>query len=105
VAGIGIGTFFGILWVVALGENLLFQGVIVQAIRKAWGSPIAAVLIASALFGCAHLWFHEFPNWRRALVAGALGVPFGILYLRSGSVRAVMVTHSLVVAVSRVLFH
>ncbi len=104
VAGIGIGTFFGILWVVALGEDMLFQGVITQALRKAWGSPAAAVLISAILFGSAHLWFHQFPNWRRAAVVVLLGITCGILYLRSGSVRAPMVTHALAVVTWRVLF-
>jgi membrane protease YdiL (CAAX protease family) len=104
VAGIGIGTFFGIFWVVALGEDLLFQGVIANALRKAWNSQIAAVLIAAVLFGGAHLWYHEFPNWRRAVVVVPLGITCGLLYFRSGSVRASMVTHALIVMTWRVLF-
>jgi hypothetical protein len=104
IAGIGVGTFFGIFWVVALGEDLLFQGVIAQAIRNAWNSQWAAVLIAAVIFGSAHLWFHAFPNWRRALVAGLLGITLSLLYFRSGSVRAPMVTHALVVVTWRVLF-
>ena len=104
VAGIGIGTFFGILWVVALGEDLLFQGVITRALHNAWGSAVAAVLIAAVLFGSAHLWYHQFPNWRRAAVVVPLGIACGLLYLRSGSVRASMITHALVVATWRMFF-
>jgi hypothetical protein len=104
IAGNGIVTFFGIFWVVALGEDLLFQGVIAQAIRKAWNSQWMAVLISAALFGSAHLWFHQFPNWRRALVVMVLGITCSLLYFRSGSVRAPMVTHALVVVTWRLLF-
>jgi membrane protease YdiL (CAAX protease family) len=100
IAGIGIGTFFGIFWVTALGEDLMFQGLIAQGLSKAWNSQIAAVLVASVLFGCAHL-----PNWHHAVVVVPLGITCGILYFRSGSVRASMVTHSLAVVAWRVLFH
>lgn len=100
----GVGTFFGILWVVALGEELLFRGVIGRAVLLATSSPVLAVIVSSVLFGSAHLWFHVYPNWRRALVATVLGLVCGTLYVRTGSVRAPMVTHSLVVVTWRLLF-
>ncbi|HEY7209545.1 MAG TPA: CPBP family intramembrane glutamic endopeptidase [Bryobacteraceae bacterium] len=104
VAGIGIGTFFGILWVVAISEELFFRGVIERALLNGWRSKTAAVLISAVLFGSVHLWFHQFPNWQRALVATVLGIACGIAYAQSGSVRAPMVTHAFVVATWRVLF-
>jgi membrane protease YdiL (CAAX protease family) len=103
-AGIGVGTFFGILWTVALGEELLFRGVIARAAMDSFGSEIAAVLVSAILFGAVHLWYPVFPNWRHAAVVTLLGIPCGILYIRSGSVRASMVTHAMIVATSRVLF-
>jgi membrane protease YdiL (CAAX protease family) len=105
VVASSIGTFFGILWGVALGEDLLFQGVVSQALLRAWKSPVIAIGISAILFGSAHLWFHQFPNWRRALVATVLGVACGIAYLRSGSVRAPMVMHAFVVTTQRLLFN
>ncbi|MGA8028821.1 MAG: CPBP family intramembrane glutamic endopeptidase, partial [Bryobacteraceae bacterium] len=103
IAGIGIGTFFGILWVVALGEELFFRGFIERALLD-WSSPVAAVPVSALLFGAAHLWFHQFPDWPRALVATVLGVACGLAYLRTGSVRAPMVTHAFVVATWRMFF-
>jgi membrane protease YdiL (CAAX protease family) len=102
VAGIGIGTFFGILWVVALSEELFFRGVIERAMLDR--SRTGAVLVSAVLYGSAHLWVHQFPNWRRAAVGTFLGVVFGIIYAQTGSVRAPMVTHALVVATWRVFF-
>jgi len=102
VAGIVIGTFFGSLWVVALSEELFFRGVIERAMLDR--SRIGAVLVSAILYGSAHLWVHQFPNWRRAAVGTLLGVVFGILYAQTGSVRAPMVTHALVVATWRVFF-
>ncbi len=101
---IAAGTFFGILWVVALAEELFFRGVIERAIYDTWQSPILAVLVSAVVFGVAHLWFHPFPDWRHAAVASVLGLACGIAYLQSGSVRAPMVTHAFVVATWRVLF-
>jgi len=56
------------------------------------------------IFGAAHLWFHQFPDWRQAVVATVLGLACGIAYIQTGSVRAPMVTHALVVATWRVFF-
>lgn len=104
IAGIAIGTFSGILWVLALSEELFFRGVIERALLNSWGSPALAVVLSSLLFGGVHLWFRAFPDWRRALVATVLGIACGLAYLRTGSVRAPMVTHAFVVATWRVLF-
>ncbi len=104
IAGVAIGTFFGFLWVVALGEELFFRGVVERALLDRWRSPAAAVAVSAVVFGSAHLWFHEFPNWRRASVAAVLGIGCGLGYWRTGSVRTSMVTHALVVTTWRVFF-
>jgi membrane protease YdiL (CAAX protease family) len=103
VAGEGIATFLGILWVVALSEELFFRGFIQRALAKSWGS-IAAIVVSALLFGSAHLWVHAFPNWQHALVASLLGVACGIAYWWAGSVRASMVTHAFVVVTWRLFF-
>lgn len=104
VAGIVGGSFFGVLWVVALSEELFFRGVIEKFFLNRWKSPVAAVAISAILYGCSHLWYRAFPNWREALVTAALGVPCGILYARTDSVRAPMVTHALAAVTVRALF-
>jgi membrane protease YdiL (CAAX protease family) len=104
VAGEGAGTFFGILWVVALSEELFFRGFIQRALENQWHNPILAILVSAPLFGAAHLWVHAFPNWQHALVASLLGVACGIAYWWGGSVRASMVTHALVVVTWRLFF-
>lgn len=104
IAALAIGTFFGILWVVAFSEELFFRGVLAQAIFNGSESRVLAVAVSALVFGSAHLWFHKFPDWRQALVATVLGVACGIVYLRTGSVRAPMVTHAFVVMTWRVLF-
>jgi membrane protease YdiL (CAAX protease family) len=103
-AAVAIGTFFAMLWVVALAEELFFRGVIERAFYNYWRSPVLAVVLSALVFGAAHLWFHQFPDWRRAVVAAVLGIACGIAYVQSGSVRAPMVTHALIIATWRVLF-
>ncbi len=104
VAGIAIGAFFGILWVTALSEELFFRGFLERALLNSWGSPVLAVFISALLYGSSHLWAHRFPDWRAASVAALLGIACGMAYIQTGSVRAPMVTHALVVATSRVFF-
>lgn len=99
-----ITTFFGILWGVALGEDLFFQGVVTRALVGTWNSWLLAIGLSAILFGAVHLWVHGFPNWRWASVVAALGVACGIAYAKSGSVRAPMVTHAFVVTTWRLLF-
>jgi membrane protease YdiL (CAAX protease family) len=103
-AGIVMGTFFGVLWVVALSEELFFRGVIEKFFLNRWKSPVAAIAISAVLYGCSHLWYRAFPNWREALVTAALGVACGIVYARTDSVRAPMVTHALAAVTVRALF-
>ena len=99
------GTFFGILWVVAISEEFFFRGLIQQWIGKWTSSPVAALAIASILFGSVHLGFnHRFPNWRFALVAAIAGVFYGLAWRKTKSIQASMVSHALTVTLWRVFF-
>jgi len=100
---LGIGTFLLILWVVALSEEFFFRGLLQEWIEGWTGSRNAALIVASLLFGCAHLGFHRiFPNWRWAIVAAILGIFCGLAWRNSRSVQAAMVTHALIVTVWQV---
>jgi membrane protease YdiL (CAAX protease family) len=98
------GTFFGILWVVALSEEFFFRGFLQQQLTKWIGSAHAGLAITSVLFGLVHLGFRGFPNWRFALVAGLSGWFYGRAFQQAHSIRASMVTHALVVTTWRALF-
>src|SRR5262249_36634517 len=80
-AALVVGTFLGMLWVVALGEEFFFRGFLQQLIGRGLGNEIAGLLITSILFGLAHLPFRSFPNWRMAVLAGTLGLFCGIAFL------------------------
>jgi hypothetical protein len=96
LAPIAAATFLGMLWVVALGEEFFFRGLLQQWLGEWLRSPIAGWLMASALFGLAHLPFRSFPNWRFAAIATLAGLFYGRAYRKAGSIRAAMVTHALV---------
>ena len=98
------GYFLGALWVVAFSEELFFRGVILRGILNWRGSAVLAVIVSTVVYGCAHLWYHDFPNWRFALIAAVVGCFYGAAYLRRGSIRAPMVAHALVVVTWRMLF-
>jgi membrane protease YdiL (CAAX protease family) len=96
-------TFLGFLWVLSLYEEFLVRGVLQQWIEDWTRSRMAALVIASAIFGLVHLGFRgfPFPNWRWALLAGILGWFCGRARNQAGSIRASVVTHALVVTTWR----
>ncbi len=93
-------TFLGIFFVVALGEECLFRGLILHRLRAVM-PPLAALMLSSVVFGITHLWFSPFPNWKFAILASVCGVFYGSAYLAARGVRAAMVTHALTVAAWR----
>lgn len=100
-----IATFFGVLWVLALGEEFFFRGLLQQWMIKWLGNEWAGLIAASLVFGSAHLWFgHAFPNWRMAAMGTLLGICCGLAFRQARSIRASMVTHALVVTTWRVFF-
>jgi len=94
---IALGTFLGILWVVALSEEFLFRGLLQQGLDKLSGSKWTGLIAASLLFGSVHLWYRAFPNWRFAVLAAVAGVFYGLAFRSGKGIRASMVTHALVV--------
>lgn len=94
-------TFFAFLWVVALFEEFFFRAFLQRMLSSRLHSDLLGLILASLLFGLAHLWFRAFPNWRLSGLAAAAGVFYGLAFQKAGSVRASMVTHALVVTTWR----
>ncbi|MEO8594258.1 MAG: CPBP family intramembrane glutamic endopeptidase [Candidatus Solibacter sp.] len=97
LAGYVIGALFG----TALAEEFLFRGVLQQWIEDWTWSRRTALILTSILFGAAHLWFRQFPNWKWWIIAGTLGWFCGRARNQAGSIRAAMVTHTLVITMWR----
>ncbi|MCO5171266.1 MAG: ABC transporter permease subunit [Planctomycetes bacterium] len=78
-------------------EELLFRGLVLSGLRKL--GPWRGVLLTALLFGLAHASVH------RLLPTALLGVAFGFLVLRSGSILTGMLAHGLNNGVAVVLVH
>ena len=89
--------FLGLLWVVALSEEFFFRGVLQPWIETWTSSRIAALLIASFLYGLVHL----SRGWQWVVITTVLGCFCGVARNRTGSIRASMVTHALAAATWR----
>jgi len=103
-AAIVVGTFAGMLWVVAMGEEFFFRGFLQGLLSKGLRSEAIGLVVASAVFGLAHLPFRYFPNWRMVALTAILGLFCGLAFLRARSIRAAMVTHALVATTFRLFF-
>jgi membrane protease YdiL (CAAX protease family) len=99
-----VATFFGTLWVIALGEEFFFRGLLQQWATAWLKSEWGGLALTSLLFGAAHLWFRDFPNWRFAIVAAVAGAFYGLAFRQANSIRASMVTHALTVTTWRIFF-
>ena len=98
-----LGTFAGILWVVALSEELFARGVLQADLSRWFRSDWAGVVVTSILFGLVHLNFsRRFPNWRMVLLAGVMALFCGRAAQVAGSIRAGMVTHAIAATLFRV---
>lgn len=102
VAGIVVGTFFGIFWVVALSEEFFLRGLLQQWLGEWIGSTREALVYTSLISGALHIPFRDFPNWKFALLATVAHAGYGFVFQRAGGIRAAMVAHALVVTVWRV---
>jgi membrane protease YdiL (CAAX protease family) len=77
-----------------VGEELLFRGAMLPALRAHYGA-VAAVAITSVAFGLLHVpWSRRMLPW--TLMATAMGVVFALLYLVTGEVLAPVMAHAVV---------
>ncbi len=80
-------NLFIIAIIPAIGEELLFRGMIQRLFKELSGNVHVAIILAALLFSALHLQFYGFfPRF-------ALGVLLGYLYLWSGSLWLPMLAH------------
>lgn len=88
LAGLGFAVFNALL------EELLFRGLIMQALDAAFGPRYVSVLIQAWLFGAMHF-VRGFPNgWSGLVLAGIYGLMLGELRRRSSGMLAPWLTHA-----------
>jgi membrane protease YdiL (CAAX protease family) len=98
------GFFLGSLWVLSLSEEFFVRGVLMQWVEEWTWSRTAALLVTSAVFGLVHIGFRGFPNWRWVIITTILGWFCGRARIQAGSIRAGVVTHTLVVTAWQAFF-
>lgn len=80
---------FGLAVLAPLLEEVLFRGAIQGALMRFFGRPWPAIVVAALIFGIFH-W-----NPVQVVYATLLGVIFGWIYYRTGSLLSVIVGHIL----------
>ncbi|MBI2024712.1 MAG: CPBP family intramembrane metalloprotease [Candidatus Harrisonbacteria bacterium] len=83
----------------AIGEELIYRGVIQSVLEKKWGIWIA-LFIQAGIFGFAHInnkaGGYNFPNWSYVCFATIAGLGYGIVFWRTRSLLASASLHALV---------
>ncbi len=91
--------FIGIYLTIAIPEELLFRGILQNFLVKSLRSErreLYGLLIASVVFGAAHLHHAPVPNWRYMILATIAGIFYGNVYRTRKRVSASALTHTLV---------
>jgi membrane protease YdiL (CAAX protease family) len=89
LAPCSVVDLFGISVLAGLGEEMLFRGVLQGAFAR-WSAPWLAVTAASLLFGLLHA-----ITFTYALLATLMGAYLGAVWLWTGNLLVVVVTHAL----------
>ena len=74
-------------FVAAVGEELLFRGVLQNLFQEWFGSPHVAIWLTAFLFSVIHLQYHA------VLPRFVLGALIGYVYVNSGNLRSAMLLH------------
>ncbi|MGH9426747.1 MAG: CPBP family glutamic-type intramembrane protease [Terriglobia bacterium] len=94
----------GIFFLIAIPEELLFRGIIQNFLEKTFRKPAFALIVASLIFGAAHLNNGPRPDWRYFLLASLAGLFYGNAYQRTRGLLMPAIVHTLVDTVWRAFF-
>ena len=99
-----IGSFLAIFLFIGIPEELLFRGLIQNFLDQWLGKGWTSLLLASLVFGAAHLDNDQPPNVAYALMAAIAGIFYGRAFRRTGGLMAPAMVHALVDTVWRAVF-
>ena len=93
----GLAAGLVILIFTGLPEEVLFRGFIQTTLVRCTGRPLVGLVVASLVFGAAHLdnGPHA-PDWRYGVLATLAGLAYGWVYLRTRRILAPAIAHTLV---------
>jgi membrane protease YdiL (CAAX protease family) len=104
----GITSFLlsavGILLFTAWPEEFLFRGVLQNLLSKTLKRDWAGLLVASVIFGFAHIFHGQAPNWRYAFLATIAGIFYGRAWMKTRSLVPGVLIHALIDTLWHVLF-
>jgi membrane protease YdiL (CAAX protease family) len=90
-------SFLAIFLFIAVPEELLFRGLILNWFERITAARHLSLMLASVVFGAAHLNNGPMtPNYKYFLLAGIAGAFYGLVWQRTRNIAASAVTHSLV---------
>ncbi|MGD1211432.1 MAG: type II CAAX endopeptidase family protein [Candidatus Acidiferrales bacterium] len=105
----GVGSFLlsavGILLFTAWPEEFLFRGLLQNLLSKTLRSEWAGLIVASVIFGFAHIFHAPVPNWKYVFLATIAGIFYGHAWMKTGSLVPGVLIHALVDTLWHVLFH
>jgi membrane protease YdiL (CAAX protease family) len=87
---------------VALGEELVFRGLLLAYLDRKFGQTWKTLLFVSVIFGLAHLhkgggnWGLMQLNWKYCLMATVAGIGYAVVFRKTSSLLYPMALHSLV---------
>jgi membrane protease YdiL (CAAX protease family) len=91
--------FLGIYLTIAIPEEFLFRGILQNLLVKSITGrrrALYGIVIASVVFGAAHLHHPPVPNWKYGLMATLAGMFYGNAFRARGRISASALTHTLV---------
>lgn len=107
LSAVRVAKTFGLIFVAtALPEEILFRSLIQNWLMQKFGSTTSVLILASIIFGCAHLnnGPQPLPNWRYMILATIAGYAYGKVFQRASSAVASMILHALVDVTKHVFF-
>lgn len=98
---LNVGAIF---FFTAAPEELLFRGLLQNALGKTLASERAAWIAASIIFGFSHIGNGRFPNWKYVLLATIAGFFYGYAWRKSRSLFPGALVHATVDGLWYLLF-
>lgn len=97
-------TAIGILFFTAWPEEFLFRGVLQNMLSRTFRNQWAGLIVASIIFGFAHILHAPVSNWKYVGLATLAGLFYGRAWMKTGSLVPGALMHALVDISWHVLF-
>jgi membrane protease YdiL (CAAX protease family) len=94
----------GIFFFTAWPEEFIFRGILQNLLSRTITNENAGLIVASIIFGLAHIANGYFPNWRYAVLATFAGLCYGLVRRKTGDIFASALVHTAVDTIWHMLF-